>query len=1597
MTNSTTGNRVINGLMKHNDSTNKKVRKHFALALGFLLMLLTGLAPAATAQNHGNKPAGGYANTTAQQHPMAGSVTLAKSLTAPDGRQLSLSVSGKMPSTAKVNATPVQRTMPQGKQVFGAYDITIQNGNAEWQPQSGKTVTVSISDPNFVDGQLMDVYHEGANGNELVDIVSPTNHTITFLAQSFSVYIVTEAGDDARLKVCFHQNSTSDPVIIYVKKADLTPEHFETVLYDPGVGTLEAGVSFRGWSTNSDYTKAETGKTIAGVRSDVQAILNDEANPITDGQEVHYYAMLFKTYVVSYFDGSPATLGSHEVSFRADATQQQYSYIVDMLYTPTSSDNNFMGWVAGEGNTNIVNPHNPNLYQNGDTIIITGNVNFDVDEAPGHWLVFNENGKGATYNAPQFVKSGEVTSDAELLPMERNGYTFGGWYYNAECTGDEFHFGGQLTDRTEIFAKWIAATTASYTIIIWKQKLTNQSNPNDPNADYDFEKSILIENAPTGPVPANMIQGTVGNASASVNGTSYNWTGFHYAGTNRAEVTITPEGTAVVNVYFDRDVITMNFYTWHDAYTEYQYTPTTSTSNGNYYIYENGSYTQVYLYYNNGTWYRNRECTLWIIVCLNYEYSDPVSGTVYERNTIDHSGSWESYTTMTGRYGSTLAQNGYTWPTEYDWHESYSGNTGTGTRTTFLDAFLPTSDETTIKFYASATTSGKTVHFMQHNTTGDGYTEAIHVDISSNSGGFNLSDKYTGFKCVAWNTANNTSTWTTVGELMQEGSNYYYDANPNQSGYQTASFGNSNHLYIYFDRLTYNLVYANGSKYKGTSNSPQDFEEKLTPSNIRVVENINFGENLNTSSYKDYQPDESEWPNGYVFEGWYADDQCTTPYSFTTMPSNNLKIYAKWRQVRFRVFLHPNAYLENGNKDQTLTWGSTSQQMNFAVAWGSKVSVPTGRRDGYEFVGWYRDEDFTLSFNADAFLLNNTTVPATPVYDKTVDMTDEMDRWGEIVDQSTASNSDVNRPYVRRKLDLYALWRKTVEGAIGIDVIYDANGGTNAPADENKYLDAAHATAGAASKAPAGKVFSHWVVQTFDCESGQFVDGNVTVYPGAEFIVYRNDAQITVNKWQNLRYNPDYDPNNLQPGEEPNPCAFVAQYYTVQNPEACNETTPPSDCYDKIYDATYIIQLRAEYKDVEAPTLTHITWYKNYNDGNSSPTYREDTDIHINEAVDIYGLGANESIPSRPGYIFKGWYKFKVKATTANPNPPAPTMLPDTAPNRCNPNFIYYTDGAYFADDAYTQPATQVAADEASPYDYLYAIWEPIVDFNFNPVCQGKTIALPTTTKYGVDLSSGTWSWTASAGTVDGATYTVPNQGGTVTLTFTPDAATTCAAMKSFVFTVNAAPTVSLTTPVEVCYNGTVTLTPTGLSNDITQYIWVDDPESTINPDDIQTGAPTAYTQQNVTQDFSKTILVANENGCVASDTADVTVIALPSVTLNNATQCAGGTATLEATDFTNVTHYSWDNSTWYDYDAANWEDISFSDLDPAQTYQATLYVKNVYQPAVEATSETEAIPEGACTYNTSASVTVNEVPAAELTPATVSICQGETTTLSVG
>ncbi|MBR1740200.1 MAG: InlB B-repeat-containing protein [Ruminococcus sp.] len=81
----------------------------------------------------------------------------------------------------------------------------------------------------------------------------------------------------------------------------------------------------------------------------------------------------------------------------------------------------------------------------------------------------------------------------------------------------------------------------------------------------------------------------------------------------------------------------------------------------------------------------------------------------------------------------------------------------------------------------------------------------------------------------------------------------------------------------------------------------KSFDEYISAGEFYVVDFETFGGTEITPSMiaEGQTADEPETPTkeGYVFDGWYADEDCTTPYDFTTPITNDTTIYAKWAEA----------------------------------------------------------------------------------------------------------------------------------------------------------------------------------------------------------------------------------------------------------------------------------------------------------------------------------------------------------------------------------------------------------------------------------------------------------------------------------------------------------------------------------------------------------------------------------------------------------------------------------------------------------------------------------------------------------------------------
>ena len=364
---------------------------------------------------------------------------------------------GSLPSLAEIHIEPVdaedireavEEVVEGEPDILLAMDISFWLDDYEIEPE--EPVKVKITAEELLDKKNLTVVHIPDNEEpEAVRLVPSSEvgfevgvNEVAFEAKSFSVYAVIGNDDpipEARVTVNFYNPVAADPSVpvatVYVKNSDVllgdgerqdNVSYIEDIVYDPGIGgSLPNTQLFRGWSldvdglTNapegtyagSEFNNQTTPMTVAQVRQFLAEL------SIVEGDVLNVYAMVFNVFNVTYEDPNSITVASEYVLCSINDTSADYT--ITQTYSATDDHHNFEGWKVKTGSSFIsdasynggalpVTDQGVTLYPQKTTMKVSGNIVFSTEISVGNWLIFNENGKNATYNAPVFVKTDKV-------------------------------------------------------------------------------------------------------------------------------------------------------------------------------------------------------------------------------------------------------------------------------------------------------------------------------------------------------------------------------------------------------------------------------------------------------------------------------------------------------------------------------------------------------------------------------------------------------------------------------------------------------------------------------------------------------------------------------------------------------------------------------------------------------------------------------------------------------------------------------------------------------------------------------------------------------------------------------------------------------------------------------------------------------------------------------------------------------------------------------------------------------------------------------------------------------------------------------------
>ena len=356
-----------------------------------------------------------------------------------------------------------------------------------------------------------------------------------------------------------------------------------------------------------------------------------------------YLAPIYENYYfVNFHMGAEGTLKATNIVARKLVVlgdDNKADIVINDVTAPADSSYEiFTGWKPAASDTiytTVDSAGNPIGNQTDGTYTITlTDANFTTSQGydlypvftDARWIFFDTGlkGNGSTYVSAQWSFTSDladypyVKNGGRMPVSRRNGYVFKGWYASQTNNNGS---GRQLTDENgwfvnevvngtgwkiepgaehgtlylyealdrdtglTLYAKWEAITNTTYSVIIWRQSIEDSPYAADAEKTYDFAASVKEVPGLTGQQLSDL------NISAY---TGYSGSGEYEGFTYRTAVLDTgalmSDGSSVVNVYYDRNKHTLNFY---DQITGYDYTETEADTPTTQWAFVDGEWTQL--------------------------------------------------------------------------------------------------------------------------------------------------------------------------------------------------------------------------------------------------------------------------------------------------------------------------------------------------------------------------------------------------------------------------------------------------------------------------------------------------------------------------------------------------------------------------------------------------------------------------------------------------------------------------------------------------------------------------------------------------------------------------------------------------------------------------------------------------------------------------------------------------------------------------------------------------------------------------------------------------------------------------------------------
>jgi len=587
------------------------------------------------------------------------------------------------------------------------------------------------------------------------------------------------------------------------------------------------------------------------------------------------------------------------------------------------------------------------------------------------YTITYDKGEGVASNASAFVSEYTVT-DEVVLPVEsdfvtREGYSFAGWYNNAEFTGDAItSVNAGTVGNITLWAKWVEN---EYDVTI---------SVNGTETTYKYKHGETVSSQITNPQ-------LTGYTFRCWN-TKEDSTGSVYNGDTRVKESVTlyaifdansykieynaPDATSGTGVYTSNHTygvskaLTANKYSKAGySFNSWKYEATDGTS-----VYytdgqevlnitaENNAVIKLYAVWNANTY------------TVKYEGNGATDGVM---NTSSH-----TYDADAALNQNTYTRTGYTF---LGWAES---SDATSAKYTDMQSVknLTVENGKEVVLYAVWSESTYTVKYDGNGATGGTMTDSVYGYTESKPLSTNAYSK-TGHIFLGW-----SADPTSIAPQYTDG----------QTVSCLTSDGGTVTLYAVWQVKTYKLVFdVNGGIAFNEADLPAGFT--LEDGKATVV--VSYG-----STYPEL-PSAEHSDNKLFFGGWHIGSELISAGQ-TVGDLTLTTVTAKWSDKLVHTVVYNEYNADGTSKQESVINGETI------------VAPATPSREGYSFGGWYTDRSYTTLFDFGK-VVESDTVQTINVYVKwdanTYTVTIDSDNGTTPVTLTVKHGDKVSEPAVPEK------------------------------------------------------------------------------------------------------------------------------------------------------------------------------------------------------------------------------------------------------------------------------------------------------------------------------------------------------------------------------------------------------------------------------------------------------------------------------------------------------------------------------------------------------------------------------------------------------